>query len=148
MWMSHQKFEGENLDDMFSYIAENQPDWFGGLVYGPWTKISLAETRERLDPKYGIRSPTLTSPIPSGASFRFTTGIPAYMQTEGREPINPTTGCDADDPQHVCSTYCRELSPTPMESTTTSTRSSGRRWPGIPNADSDRDSWFTTGTIS
>ncbi|MCA9447948.1 MAG: hypothetical protein KC931_12595, partial [Candidatus Omnitrophica bacterium] len=88
MWMSHQDFEGEDLDDMFSYLADNKPDWFGGLVYGPWTKISLAESRKRLDPKYGIRSyPDITHTV--RCQLPVYNWDPAYMQTEGREPINP-----------------------------------------------------------
>lgn len=88
MWMSHQDFEGEDLDDMFDYLSKNQPDWFGGLVYGPWTKISLAESRQRLHPKYGIRSyPDITHTVRS--QFPVHDWDPAYMQTVGREPINP-----------------------------------------------------------
>ncbi len=88
VWVSNQGFEHEENDEFFDYLHTQQPAWLAGVVYGPWTKMSLAEERARTPVQYPIRRyPDITH------SVRCQYPVPkwdqAFANTLGREPSNP-----------------------------------------------------------
>jgi hypothetical protein len=87
MWVSPQSFDRAWLDE-FLAILKTEPDWLGGIVYGPQTRITLAELRKAVPGRYPIRHyPDITH------SLRCQYPVPdwdaAFALTLGREPINP-----------------------------------------------------------
>ena len=87
MWVSPQSFNQAWLAE-FLAILHSEPDWLGGVVYGPQVRISLPELRKVVPAKYPIRDyPDITH------SLRCQYPVPdwdvAYSLTEGREVINP-----------------------------------------------------------
>lgn len=88
LWVSHQKFNHEQLDYFFNYLNQNQPEWLAGVVFGPGTSMSLEETRRRTPARYPIRRyPDITHNIRCQYPIPELDGILA--QTLGREGINP-----------------------------------------------------------
>ena len=88
LWASHQKFTGPDLDFIYGYLDEKEPDWFGGLVFGPWSRTTFSETRRRLPQRYGLRSyPDITHTV--RCQFPVYHWDRAFAHTLGREPINP-----------------------------------------------------------
>ncbi len=88
LWVSHQKFKKDGLDYFFKYLHDMKPKWLRGIVYGPGTNMTLAETRRRTPRHYPIRRyPDITHNV------RCQYPIPAldviFAQTLGREGINP-----------------------------------------------------------
>jgi hypothetical protein len=88
VWVSNQGFEADENDWFFDYLRRVQPKWLTGVVYGPWTKIALAEERERTPKQYRIRHYA-----DIGHCVRCQYPVPqwdrAFALTLGREPINP-----------------------------------------------------------
>jgi hypothetical protein len=87
MWVSPQSFNREWLDEFLAGLRD-EPAWLGGVVFGPQVRISLAELRRAVPPKYPIRGyPDITH------SIQCQHPVPdwdlAYALTEGREVINP-----------------------------------------------------------
>jgi hypothetical protein len=87
MWISPQSFNRDWLDE-FLAILRDEPAWLGGVVFGPQIRISLAELRKAVPPRYPIRGyPDITH------SIQCQHPVPdwdlAYALTEGREVINP-----------------------------------------------------------
>jgi hypothetical protein len=87
MWVSPQSFNQEWLDEFLARLRD-EPAWLGGVVFGPQVRVSLAELRRALPPKYPIRGyPDITH------SIQCQHPVPdwdlAYALTEGREVINP-----------------------------------------------------------
>jgi len=87
MWVSAQNFDADWVDE-FLALVNTGFTWLDGVSYGPGTRISLPQLRERLNPRYPIRRyPDITHstyceyPVPGWDL--------AYAMTEGREPINP-----------------------------------------------------------
>ena len=87
IWMSPQGFDAEWMDVFFD-LMDKEPEWLGGIVFGPQQRISLPELRERVPKKYPIRRyPDITHsrhcqyPVPDWDL--------AYALTEAREVINP-----------------------------------------------------------
>jgi len=88
LWVSHQKFNPQQLDYFFDYLDKNEPEWLAGVVFGPGTGISLEETRRRTPARYPIRRyPDITHNIRCQYPIPELDGILA--QTLGREGINP-----------------------------------------------------------
>jgi hypothetical protein len=88
MWVSPQSFSREWLDEFLAILKRDQPAWLGGVVFGPQTRMSLAELRAAVPTRYPIRHyPDITHsrqcqyPVPDWD--------PAFAATEGREGINP-----------------------------------------------------------
>jgi hypothetical protein len=87
IWMSLQGFSREDAEYVLSYLEERRPDWMGGLVAGPGSP-PIAQTRERLDPVYGLRHyPDITHTVRS--QYPTIWWDVAFGVTLGREPINP-----------------------------------------------------------
>jgi hypothetical protein len=87
IWISMQSFTRERFEEMLQIIDE-EPEWLGGIVHGPQTRLSIAELRKRLPSRYAIRGyPDITH------SMRCEYPVPdwdlAYALTEAREVINP-----------------------------------------------------------
>lgn len=87
MWMSPQSFDAEWMEEFFG-LMEKEPEWLGGIVFGPQQRISLPELRRRVPKRYPIRRyPDITHsrhcqyPVPDWDL--------AYAITEAREVINP-----------------------------------------------------------
>jgi hypothetical protein len=87
VWLSLQAFSRDDAEMVYRYLDEKQPDWFGGIVYGP-SSPNLQATRRRLNPKYPIRNyPDITHNV--RCQFPIPWWDPALAFTLGREAINP-----------------------------------------------------------
>jgi hypothetical protein len=87
VWLSLQAFSRADAEMVYKYLDDKQPDWFGGIVYGP-SSPPLQPTRKRLNPKYPIRSyPDITHNV--RCQFPIPWWDPALAFTLGREAINP-----------------------------------------------------------
>lgn len=87
MWVSPQGFSASWLQEWLGLVHQ-KPAWLTGVVYGPWTRVSLAELRERVPSNYPLRLyPDIAHtmlcqyPVPDWDS--------ALVSTLGREPIAP-----------------------------------------------------------
>ena len=87
MWMSPQSFNAEWMEEFYG-LMDKQPEWLGGIVFGPQQRVGLPELRRRIPQKYPIRRyPDITHsrhcqyPVPDWDL--------AYAVTEAREVINP-----------------------------------------------------------
>lgn len=88
LWLSNQTFEAEHNEYLFEFLHREHPDWLEGIVFGPWTKLSLPELRRRIPARYAIRrypdiSHCLRSQYPVPDWNR------AFAHTLGREPVCP-----------------------------------------------------------
>ena len=85
VWLSPQGFHGEELEYMFTWIDEHQPEWLGGLVGGPGSP-PLDGLRERLDKRYRLRDyPDITHIV--RCQYPALTLDQAFALTLGRECI-------------------------------------------------------------
>ena len=87
IWVSMQGFTQPQFEQMLE-LVNREPEWLGGVVHGPQTRVSIAKLREALPRRYPIRGyPDITH------SMRCEYPVPdwdlAYALTEGREVINP-----------------------------------------------------------
>jgi hypothetical protein len=87
IWISLQGFTQPQFEDMLS-LVKREPDWLGGVVHGPQTRVSVATLRKLVPSRYPIRGyPDITH------SMRCEYPVPdwdlAFALTEGREVINP-----------------------------------------------------------
>lgn len=88
MWVSPQSFNQEWLDEFLAILRNEQPAWLTGIVFGPQTRISLADLRTAVPRRYPIRHyPDITHNIQCQYPVR--DWDPAFAITEGRESINP-----------------------------------------------------------
>jgi len=87
IWVSQQGWDEEELAEFLAIIEEGTP-WLDGLIYGPWTRVSIQELRQRAPQKYPIRHcPDITHCMHS--EFTFPNWDLAYALTYGRESSNP-----------------------------------------------------------
>jgi hypothetical protein len=87
MWVSPQSFDKAGYDEFLS-IANKQPAWLSGLVFGPQVRGSIVDLRERLAKSIPIRFyPDITHSLNS--EFPVPAWDAAYATTEAREVINP-----------------------------------------------------------
>ncbi|MCC6489727.1 MAG: hypothetical protein IT364_19715 [Candidatus Hydrogenedentes bacterium] len=88
LWLSNQAFEDSENDYLYDYLANEKPAWLKGMVFGPWTKITIREARERTPSQYPIRSyPDMTHNVRS--QFPVPHWDRAFAHTLGRECANP-----------------------------------------------------------
>ncbi|MBI2432292.1 MAG: hypothetical protein HYV26_05425, partial [Candidatus Hydrogenedentes bacterium] len=109
MWMSPQSFNPEWME-VFYGLMQAEPQWLGGIVYGPQNRVSLPELREKIPAKYPIREyPDITHSL--ACQYAVPEWDPAYALTENREVINPRPTQyahifrDCDDYAHGVITY-------------------------------------------
>ena len=87
MWVSPQNFN-QGWFDEFIDITKAQPAWLDGVVYGPWTRVTIQELRAKLPSRYPIRYyPDITHSIHS--EFPVPGWDVAFAVTQARETINP-----------------------------------------------------------
>jgi hypothetical protein len=87
MWVSPQSFSRAWMDE-FLTIMKAEPAWLTGVVHGPQTRMSLADLRAAIPPKYPIRNyPDITHS--RSCQFPVPDWDTAFALTEGREVINP-----------------------------------------------------------
>jgi hypothetical protein len=87
VWLSLQWFSPVQIDEVYAYLAENQPDWLGGLVAGP-SSPPIPETRKRLSARYRLRHyPDITHTV--RCQYPVPWWDPAFSLTLGRECPNP-----------------------------------------------------------
>lgn len=92
IWISPQVFRPtqEWFDKFYDYINE-EPDWLGGVVFGPWVKPTLPEIRSRVNANIPIRKyPDITHSLSS--QYPIPKWDLAQTITLGRECINPRPG--------------------------------------------------------
>ena len=88
IWVSPQDFHQEEEDAFYGYLERNQPDWFGGVVFGPRVLKSIEHTRRRTPVRYPVRDyPDITHT--RSAQYPVPDWDLVYLMTLGREPINP-----------------------------------------------------------
>jgi hypothetical protein len=87
MWVSPQSFNKTCLDEFYD-IVRREPEWLGGIVFGPQVRVSLKQLRESIPARYPIRHyPDITHsrqcqyPVPDWDV--------AHAVTSSREAINP-----------------------------------------------------------
>jgi len=88
VWVSHQTWDREGLDYFFDYLEQEQPEWLAGVVHGPWTRVSIPETRRRTPAQYPIRR---YDDISHNVRCQYPVQDwdPAFAITLGRESVNP-----------------------------------------------------------
>eukprot|EP00899_Mesostigma_viride_P003376 jgi/Mesvir1/13039/Mv06030-RA.1 len=89
VWVSAQEFSREELDLFYKLLHEGKgSDWIYGVVYGPHTRDTLLEHRNRVPSRYPMRHyPDITHTLKDEiVQFRWNY---AMAFSHGREPINP-----------------------------------------------------------
>ncbi len=106
VWVSPQAFRPTQkwMDDFIKHANSGYP-WFGGVVFGPWVKIPVAELRKQLKDSIPIRRyPDITH------SYTSQYPVPdwdlAYTMTLGRECVNPRP----EDEKHIHNVFAKYAS--------------------------------------
>lgn len=87
IWISPQGFNSEWLKQFYQYVKK-EPEWLGGVVYGPHIRVSLKELKENIPSKYAIRRyPDIAHNY--DAQYPVPNWDYAFAATENRESINP-----------------------------------------------------------
>ncbi|MCA9266189.1 MAG: hypothetical protein KDA60_20155, partial [Planctomycetales bacterium] len=87
LWISLQDFDEVQVRYVMDYVANKQPEWFGGVV-ADTSALSVRETRLQLPKNYSLRwYPDITHTVE--CRFPVSWWDPAYSVTLGREPTNP-----------------------------------------------------------
>jgi hypothetical protein len=87
VWLSLQWFNKAQIDEVYTYLDKNKPDWLGGLVAGP-SSPPIPETRKRLPSRYRLRHyPDITHTV--RCQYPVPWWDPAFALTLGRECPNP-----------------------------------------------------------
>lgn len=106
IWVSPQVFRPTQkwFDDFFRHINSGYP-WLGGVVFGPWVKISIAELRKLVKPEIPIRRyPDITHSL--SCQYPVPDWDLAYAMTLGRECINPRP----EDEKHIHNVFAQYAS--------------------------------------
>jgi hypothetical protein len=103
IWVSPQTFRPTKkwMDDFIRHANSGYP-WFGGVVFGPWVKIPVAELRKRLKSSIPIRMyPDITHSY--SAQYPVPDWDVAYSMTLGRECVNPRP----EDEKHIHNVFAK-----------------------------------------
>lgn len=88
VWLSNQGFEHTANDTLFDELQSQQPAWLVGMVYGPWTWMTLDEMRTRTPGQYPIRHyPDITHNV--RCQYPVPEWDQALAHTQNREASNP-----------------------------------------------------------
>jgi hypothetical protein len=89
IWLAPQAFKPSEkwVEDFYKRVDE-EPEWLGGIVFGPWEKDPLPVLRARIPDKYPIRRyPDITHSLT--CQYPIYNWDLAFGLTLGRECINP-----------------------------------------------------------
>jgi hypothetical protein len=87
LWVSVQGWYGERLESFLAFLR-TEPEWLAGIVYGPQSRITLADLRQAVPARYPIRHyPDITHTW--HAQYPMPEWDRAFALTLQREPINP-----------------------------------------------------------
>ena len=89
IWVSPQVFRPTQawFDAFYKHVNKDYP-WFGGVVFGPWVKMTVQEIRKVVKPSIPIRHyPDITHNYSS--QYPVQHWDLAWSMTSGRESINP-----------------------------------------------------------
>ena len=89
IWLAPQAFKPTEkwVEDFYKRVDE-EPEWLGGIVFGPWEKDPLPVLRARIPDKYPIRRyPDITHSL--SCQYPIYNWDLAFGLTLGRECINP-----------------------------------------------------------
>ena len=87
MWVSPQNFDARWFEE-FLGIVKAEFAWLDGIVYGPWTRVTIQDLRAAVPSRYPLRYyPDITHTIHS--EFPVPDWDVAFAVTEAREVINP-----------------------------------------------------------
>ena len=88
LWVSNQTFEADEDDYFFKYLETEANGWLTGVVYGPWSRMTVEQLRQRTPSQYPIRDyPDLTHT--ARCQYPVSAWDTAYAHTLGREPVCP-----------------------------------------------------------
>ena len=88
VWVSNQGFTPEQNTEFFDYLTNQHPTWLRGVVFGPWTKISMVEERTRTPEQYRLRHyPDITHNV--RCQYPVPQWDRALALTHNREGSNP-----------------------------------------------------------
>ncbi|HVT92780.1 MAG TPA: hypothetical protein VHD76_08040 [Bryobacteraceae bacterium] len=89
MWVSPQGFRESWMQDFFHILeSSHTATWLDGVVFGPQSRLGMAEFRQRVPPRYPVRFyPDITHSVE--CQYPVPEWDVAYAMTEGRECINP-----------------------------------------------------------
>lgn len=89
IWLSPQSFQPDKQwFDAFFERVNQQPSWLGGLVFGPWVKLTMPEIKAAMKVDLPIRNyPDISHMVACQYPIPF--WDPVWAKTLGREPINP-----------------------------------------------------------
>ncbi|MBI3118008.1 MAG: hypothetical protein HYZ00_04950, partial [Candidatus Hydrogenedentes bacterium] len=88
LWVSNQTFTDEENDYLFNLLQNEKPDWLKGVIYGPWTEMTLAELRDRTPEQYLVRRyPDITHLV--RCQYPVDDWDPAFAHLLNREAICP-----------------------------------------------------------
>ncbi|MBN8860147.1 MAG: hypothetical protein J0H29_17260 [Sphingobacteriales bacterium] len=106
IWVSPQVFRPTQkwFDEFFRQVNSGYP-WLGGVVFGPWVKIPIAELRQLVKADIPIRRyPDITHSL--SCQYPIPDWDLAYAQTLGRECINPRP----QDEKHIHNVFAKYAS--------------------------------------
>ncbi len=88
LWVSNQKFKGEESEAFYRYIEEKRPKWLKGVVYGPSSPGTVEENRKRIPTEYMLRRyPDITHTL--RCQYPFPDWDNLFAQSLDREACNP-----------------------------------------------------------
>ncbi len=88
VWLSPQSSQEGWIEEFLAILRETQPDWLGGIVFGPWVQIPLPRLRELVPLRYPLRHyPDITHSLQ--CQYPVWDWDVAFALTLGRECINP-----------------------------------------------------------
>ena len=115
--------------DEFYEIVRREPEWLGGIVFGPQVRVSLKQLRQAIPARYPIRHyPDITHsrqcqyPVPDWDV--------AHAVTSSREAHQPPAAGPGRDLSPAAALHDRLSHLLRRAATTTSTRPSGAGWAG------------------
>ena len=88
LWVSNQTFEADEDDYFFKYLETEADGWLTGVVYGPWSRMTVEQLRQRTPSRFLLRDyPDLTHT--ARCQYPVSSWDTAYAHTLGREPVCP-----------------------------------------------------------